>query len=293
MPWLVLRILGACVSRQLLIHNHKMELTKLEIRVLLKHYRKQDYKADRRISDVEWEGVLSERVTQRWFQNFNTGEEKTGDLLFSGRCELWDIQNIRRVLKENSKKNTSRLWEELASLKDTIHRQINILGKSCRSCRSVPHELTPQLAQRIADTRIFRQLIGNPMYGRFIRRIATCDEKWVNYLTLTPRNSCSVSVNLPKTSLKKSVRPQSNAVCLLEFWRCDSLGVWSKRACSRCASLFSTTERVHEILRRSYPSLIKRNRVLLQQENTTLHITRRSMTKFRNLGVIELLPYPA
>ena len=45
MPWLVLRILRACVSRQLLVHNNKMDLTKFEIRVLLKHYWKQEYKA--------------------------------------------------------------------------------------------------------------------------------------------------------------------------------------------------------------------------------------------------------
>ena len=55
-----------------------MELTKFEIRVL-KHYWKQDYKAAaeaRRICEVEGEDVVSERVAQRWFQRFNTGEEK-------------------------------------------------------------------------------------------------------------------------------------------------------------------------------------------------------------------------
>ena len=70
MPWLVFRILQACVSRQLLIHNHKMELTKFEIRVLLKRYWKQDYKATaaaRRICEVEGEGVVTELVAQRWF----------------------------------------------------------------------------------------------------------------------------------------------------------------------------------------------------------------------------------
>ena len=55
---LELRILIACVSRQLLIHNLKMELIKFEIRVLLNHYWKQDYRvaaAARRTSEVEGE----------------------------------------------------------------------------------------------------------------------------------------------------------------------------------------------------------------------------------------------
>ena len=116
----------------------------------------------------------NERLTQRWFQSFNPGEDNTKHLPRSGR------QNegiLDRVSEENQQKSTRRLSEELGASKDTIHRQIKTLGKSYRSCRSVPHELTPQQAQRRVD--ICRQLIGNPMNGRFIRRIATCDEKWV------------------------------------------------------------------------------------------------------------------
>ena len=51
-------------------------------------------------------------------------------------------------------------------------------------------------------------------------------------------------------------------------------------------------ERVHEILRRRYPSLVTRNRVLLQQDNARPH-TARTTTKIQELGGIELLPHPA
>ena len=83
MAWLILCVLPACVSRQWLIHNHKMKLKNFEVRVLLKHYWEQDYKAAtaaRRICEVEGECVVSECVTQWWFQRFNTGEENTKDL---------------------------------------------------------------------------------------------------------------------------------------------------------------------------------------------------------------------
>ena len=90
---------------QLSIHNHKIELTKFEIRILLKHYWKQDFKAAaaarRIICEVEGEGVVGERVAQRWFQIFNNGEENTKDLPRSGRPILWIIENISRVLEEN------------------------------------------------------------------------------------------------------------------------------------------------------------------------------------------------
>ena len=51
---------------------------KFEIRVLLKHYWKQNYKAAavaRRIYEVEGESVITERVA-RLFQRFNTGKKK-------------------------------------------------------------------------------------------------------------------------------------------------------------------------------------------------------------------------
>ena len=52
-------------------------------------------------------------------------------------------------------------------------------------------------------------------------------------------------------------------------------------------------ERVHEILRRRYPALVNRNRVLLQKDNARYRISRKTMTKIQKLGGIELLPHPA
>ena len=60
--------------------------------------------AARRVREVEGEGVISERVAQRWFQLFNTGEANTKDLPRSGKPELWDSENIRSVLEENPPK---------------------------------------------------------------------------------------------------------------------------------------------------------------------------------------------
>ena len=82
--------------------------------------------------------------------------------------------------------------------------------------------------------------------------------------------------------LKKSVRPQSNDVCPVFFWRCDSLGVCSNgRAVD--ADLYSQQpERVHENLRRRYPALVNRDTALLQQDYTRSHTARTITKKFRN-----------
>ena len=133
---------------------------------------------------MEGESVVSERVAQRWFHHFNTGEENTKDLPRSGRPQ----------------KNTRRPSEELGASKDTIIRQINTLGKSYRRRRSVPHELTPQQAHPRMD--VCPQLIGNPMDDRFIRGIVSVMKNGSITATLTLRKSGSLPVNMSKSSLK-------------------------------------------------------------------------------------------
>ena len=56
---------------------------------------------------------------------------------------------------------------------------------------------------------------------------------------------------------------------------------------------FQQLEGAHEILRRRYPALVNRNRVLLQQDNVRPHTARTMMTKIQELGGIELLSPPA
>jgi hypothetical protein len=53
-----------------------MEMEKYEVRVLFKHYWKQNYKAaaaTKKISDVEGEGVVNECTAQRWFKRCASG----------------------------------------------------------------------------------------------------------------------------------------------------------------------------------------------------------------------------
>ena len=127
-----------------------------------------------------------------------------------------------------------RTWR----IKRYIHGQIKKIGKSYRSFRSVPCELTSQKAER--RVAIWRQLIiGNPIDNRFIRRLVTCDKTGSITAILTLRNSGSVPVNLLTSSLKRRFGKE----CCVSggILKINSLGVCSKQVCSRCGSLFSTT----------------------------------------------------
>jgi hypothetical protein len=50
-------------------------MEKYEVRVLLRHYWKQNYKAAAAVKkrDLEGEGAVNERTAQRWFKQFGSG----------------------------------------------------------------------------------------------------------------------------------------------------------------------------------------------------------------------------
>ena len=71
------------------------------------------------------------------------------------------------------------------------------------------------------------------------------------------------------------------------------MGVCSKGRAVDADLYFQQLERVHEILRRTYPAFVNRNRIIMLQENKTPHTARTSTTKIQELVGIKLLPHPA
>jgi hypothetical protein len=60
-----------------------LEMEKYEVRLLLKDYWKQNYKAAaaaKKIYDVEGEGAVNERMAQGWFKRFANGNLSSEDL---------------------------------------------------------------------------------------------------------------------------------------------------------------------------------------------------------------------
>ena len=56
---------------------------------------------------------------------------------------------------------------------------------------------------------------------------------------------------------------------------------------------FEKLDRVHEILKRRYPALVNRNRILVQQDNARPHTARTTMPKIQEYRGIKLQPHPA
>jgi hypothetical protein len=74
-----------------------MEMEKYKVRVLLRHYRKQNYKAAaKKICDVEGEGAVNEHMAQRWFKWFVSGNLSLEEQRL-GRPRIWDSEATKEA----------------------------------------------------------------------------------------------------------------------------------------------------------------------------------------------------
>ena len=121
-----------------------------------------------------------------------------------------------------------------------------------------------------AVRRICCQLIGNPMDDKFIRRIVTCDEKWVYYQNPNASKQWLSPRQLAKVIVKKNQFGSKVMFCV--WYNFVDVIHWEfvpDRHAIVTDLYLQQVERIHEILRRKYPAFVNRNigLVLLKQDN--------------------------
>lgn len=272
-----------------------MENEKLEIRVLLRHYWKQDYKAGaaaRKICEVEGQGVVSTRTARNWFKRFNDGRTSLKDYARSGRPVEVDSDALRQAVEANPGASTRRLSDDLGISQRSAVNHLHRLGKVQKSCRSIPHELTAEQAQRRVDVCI--QLRANPNDDRFLKRIVTCDEKWVYYRNPDTRKQWLDPGQPARPVVKQKSFERKVMLCV--WWNFEGVIHFElvPEGLAINAQLYSQQlERMYAALGERYPALVNRKRVLLQQDNARPHTAHLTQEKIAELEGIELLPHPA
>jgi len=156
------------------------EITKLEIRVLLRHYWKKGLTtrdAAKAICKVEGTQTVGKSTAIDWFKRFNKGNFDLNDSPRSGRPTKLDNDDLQAELDMKPSSSTRDLAFKLGVGKSTIHWHLKQLDFVHKKPRQDPHELTK--AQADKRVQICRQLLQNPRDDRFWKRIVTSDEKWV------------------------------------------------------------------------------------------------------------------
>lgn len=185
-----------------------------------------------------------------------------------------------------------RLSAELGCSKSSVSLHLKALGKVNRRCREVPHALTKE--QENKRVEICRKLLQNLLDERYIKRIITCDEKWIFFNNPDKSNQW---LNRGETAQCVPKRDRfEKKVMLCVFWNYeriihfelipDGRTITSELYCEQL-------ERMYQALVMFYPALVNRKRALLQQDNARPHTSAITQEKIKFLDGIELLPHPA
>ena len=236
--------------------------------------------------------MVSKSAAIKWFERFNSWNTHINDQQRSGRPSTVDSTQIIEAVEENPITSVRRLSNELGVSKSSVHRHLVSHGKVNRRCRVVPHELSPDQAERRVN--ICRQLLSNPNDERFIKRIVTSDEKWIFFRNPDMRNQWLNPGQLPRPVAQHGRFEHKVLLCV--WWNYEGPIHFELVSDGRgiTAQLYSEQlERMYEVLKCKYPALVNRKRVLLQQDNAPPHVARTTKDKITELKGIELLPHPA
>jgi histone-lysine N-methyltransferase SETMAR len=230
---------------------------KIAIRVLLLHYWKKGFKAVTAASEIrstEGTSAVSARTAQRWFKRFRDGDTSLEDEPRSGRPSVVDEDALRDAVQEDPSLTTRELAADLGSSPATIMRHLHRLGFESKRPRVLPHELTPNQAQRRVNT--CRQLLENPLDAQFWRRIITGDEKWIFFRNPNNRNQW-LQPGQTGTPVVQTGRFERK-IMLCVWWNFKGIVHWELVENGRAVNGELYAEqlgRLHEALSHRYPEL--------------------------------------
>jgi hypothetical protein len=134
---------------------------------------RQKHPKKKKKGDVEGEGAVNERTAQWWFKRFAIGNFSLEDEQRLGWPQIWDSEATKEAAEQQPSTSTHRLSDTFGPSKSTIHCHLTALGKIHKSCRSVPHELTAEQAQR--GVKFCCELLQLLKDHCFNKRIVTCN----------------------------------------------------------------------------------------------------------------------
>ena len=100
--------------------------------------------AARKIQNIYGENCLSESQCRRWFQRFRDGDRSLDDQPKSGRPSVVDNLVLERLVESDPKQSAEDMSVQLGCGEQTIRDHLHAIGKSYRSGKWVPHDLSEE-----------------------------------------------------------------------------------------------------------------------------------------------------
>lgn len=171
--WLtsVLCVLPSCEHGNIVHYRH----------ILLYYFKKGKRAADthKKICRVYGDDALTERVCQKWYAKFRSGDFDVNDAPRSGRPTKINSSNVKAIIEVNPSQSVREIATTLSISHTSVENHLRQLGYVSRLNVWVPHQLTEaNLTARISICDSLRKRQEN---DPFLKRMVTGDEKWVVY----------------------------------------------------------------------------------------------------------------
>ncbi|XP_018346915.1 PREDICTED: histone-lysine N-methyltransferase SETMAR-like [Trachymyrmex septentrionalis] len=164
----------------------------------------------KKICAVYGENAVSDRMCQKWFAKFRSGEMNIEDAPRSGRPVTTDVDQITALIDSDRQITVREIAARLNIGKSVVSEHLNKLQIIKKLDVWVPHDLTEK--NRIDRISISDLLYKRNEYDPFLKRIIIGDEKWIIYNNVERKRSWSKRGEPPSTTPKAGLHPKKTAV---------------------------------------------------------------------------------
>ena len=129
------------------------------------------------INSAFGKGTVNVRTVQRWFDKFCSGNTSLKEKDGRGQPTSVDNNLLRALVEANPKTTVRELSIELGVSHVTVVSHLKEIGKRKKLDKWVPHHLTDNHQNRRLE--VASSLLLRHRNEPFLKRIMTCDEKWI------------------------------------------------------------------------------------------------------------------
>lgn len=244
----------------------------------------------RKISAVYGEDAVSERMCQKWFAKFRSGEMDIEDAPRSGRPVTTDVEQIRAFIDSDRQITIREIAARLKIGKSTVSEHLSKVGMVKKLDVWVPHELTEKnLMDRISICdSLYKRNENDP----FLKRIVTGDEKWIVYNNVERKTSCGKRGEPPLITSKPGLHPKKVMLCI--WWNSKGIVYYELLPNNQTINsdkYCSQLDKLKAEIGKKCPELVNRKGVVFHHDNARPHTSLQTRQKLLEFGW-DVLPHP-
>lgn len=244
----------------------------------------------RNINDTYGPSTTNERTVRFWFNRFRSGNFNLENEP-RGRPETKvDNDELKAIVEADPSQTTSGLAARFDVSIKTILVHLDQIGKVKKLEKWVPHELNEY--QKGARVEVCISLLNRNKNEPFLRRIITCDEKWILFDNRKRSSQWLDPGEAPKQCPKRDIHQKKLMVTV--WW--SSAGVFHysfmKPGTSITADVYCRElQAMMENLAIKQPGLVNRSSPILLHDNARPHTAQKTVAKLQELR-LETLRHP-